>query len=467
MGRGTLATIIRNGTIATAKDLYKGDIRIEGETISEIGVSLQSRPDDTVVDATDRYVLPGGIDVHTHFELPFMGTVSADDFETGSLAAICGGTTTFIDFVIPDKGKSLNEALGLWKQKAEGRAVADYGFHMAITDYSEAIADEIPSIIKQGITSFKCFMAYKGLFQVDDEQLIGVLTNVGNHGGLVSVHAENGDIISILMNRYLAEGKVAPEFHWRAHPAIAEAEAVERALTLARFAGQPLYIVHLSSADGLERVKAAVARGDRVLAETCPQYLLLSSDLYCQPGFEGARYVMSPPLRPRDHLERMWAGITQGYIQTIATDHCSFNYSGQKDMGRDDFTKIPNGIASVGDRFNLLYTYGVGCGRISLNRFVEVVSTAPAKIFGMYPKKGSIVVGGDADLVILDPQATGEISAETQHHNVDYSAYEGMKLKGLPESVLLRGKFAVRDGEYVGEQGKGRFIARSASGKYA
>jgi dihydropyrimidinase len=462
-----LALLIKSGTIITAKDIYRGDIRIEEETITEIGVSLPSGPDDTVADAADRYVLPGGIDVHTHFELPFMGTVSADDFETGSLAAVAGGTTTFIDFVIPDKGKPLNEALTLWEKKAKDRAVADYGFHMAITEYNDAIADEIPSIIEQGITSFKCFMAYKGLFQVDDGQLISVLENVGRHGGLVSVHAENGDIISILMKRFLAEKKLTPEYHWRAHPAIAEAEAVERALTLARFAEQPLYIVHLSSADGLERVKAAVARGDRVFAETCPQYLLLSSDLYCQPGFEGAKYVMSPPLRPRGHLERMWDGIAAGYIQTVATDHCSFNFHGQKDMGQDDFTKIPNGIASVGDRFNLLYTYGVGHGRISLNRFVDVVSTAPAKIFGMYPRKGSIVVGGDADLVILDPEATGEISAETQHHNVDYSAYEGMKLKGLPESVLLRGRFAVRDGKYVGEQGKGKFIPRSFSGKSA
>jgi dihydropyrimidinase len=460
-----LGILIKNGTIVTARDLYKGDILIEGETITRIGTDLDARPDDSVVDATDRYVLPGGIDVHTHFELPFMGTVSADDFETGSKAAICGGTTSFVDFVIPEKGKPLSDALTLWRKKADGRAVADYGFHMAITEYNEAIADEIPSIIEQGITSFKCFMAYKGLFQVDDGQLISVLTDVGSHGGLVSVHAENGDMISILMSRFLAEGKITPEYHWRAHPAIAEAEAVERALTLARFAEQPLYIVHLSSADGLEKVKAAVARGDRVFAETCPQYLLLSSDLYCQPDFEGAKYVMSPPLRPQDHLERMWRGVAQGYIQTVATDHCSFNFSGQKDMGRDDFTKIPNGIPSVGDRFNLLFTYGVGHGRIGLNRFVEVVSTGPARIFGMYPQKGSIVVGGDADLVIFDPLAVGEISAETQQHNVDYSAYEGMKLKGLPESVLLRGKFAVRDGKYVGEQGKGRFIARSASGK--
>jgi dihydropyrimidinase len=456
--------IIANGTIVTAKDIYKGDIRIDGETVTTIGESLPAGPEDTTIDAGGKYVFPGGVDVHTHFELPFMGTVSADGFETGSRAAIAGGTTTFIDFVIPDKGKPLGAALDLWRKKADGRAVADYGFHMAITEYTESVADEIPSIMAQGITSFKCFLAYKGLFQIDDGQLIAVLENVGRRGGMVSVHAENGDIIATLTQRFLAEGNLTPEYHWRAHPAIAEAEAVERGLTLARFAGQPLYIVHLSSADGLERIKQAVERGDTVLAETCPQYLLLSSDLYCLPDFEGAKWVMSPPLRPADHLEKMWEGIAQGYIQTVATDHCPFNFQGQKEMGRDDFTKIPNGIASVGDRFNLLYTYGVGDGRISLNRFVDVVSTAPAKIFGMYPKKGSIVPGGDADLVIFDPEAAGEISVKNQYHNVDYSAYEGFALKGLPVTVLLRGRFAVRDGVYVGEQGHGRFIERSAPG---
>jgi dihydropyrimidinase len=459
-----LGIIIKNGTIVTAKDIYKGDIRIDGETITAIGESLPAEPEDQTIDAQGKYVFPGGIDVHTHFELPFMGTVSADSFETGSRAAIAGGTTTFVDFVIPEKGKPLGTALDAWRKKADGHAVADYGFHMAITEYTDSVAAEIPTIIKEGITSFKCFLAYKGLFQVDDGQLIAVLENAGKHGGMVSIHAENGDIISTLTQRYQAEGKLTPEYHWRAHPAIAEAEAVERGLTLARFADQPLYIVHLSSADGLERIKQAVARGDKVLAETCPQYLLLSSDLYCLPDFEGAKWVMSPPLRPADHLEKMWEGIAKGYIQTVATDHCPFNFRGQKEMGRDDFTKIPNGIASAGDRFNLLYTYGVGEGRISINRFVDVVATAPAKIFGMYPQKGSIVVGGDADLVIFDPEATGEISVKTQQHNVDYSAYEGFKLKGLPQTVLLRGRFAVRDGVYVGEQGHGRFIARSASG---
>ncbi|MFC1849510.1 dihydropyrimidinase [candidate division CSSED10-310 bacterium] len=459
-----MALIIKNGTIVTAKDTYQGDLLINGERIELIGLNIPTAENDTVIDATGKYVFPGGVDVHTHFELPFMGTVSADDFETGSRAAICGGTTTFIDFVIPEKGKPLQQGLQSWKQKA-AKAVADYGFHMAIVEYTAAVAEEIPAIIEQGITSFKCFMAYKNVFQVDDGQLLAVLKNAGQHGGLVSVHAENGDIIAMLTQQFLKENKVTPKYHWRAHPAIAEAEAVERAITLADFIGQPIYIVHLSSADGLEKVKAAVARGAHVIAETCPQYLLLHSDLYCQPGFEGAKYVMSPPIRPKDHLEKLWAGINKGYIQVVATDHCPFNFSGQKDMGEGDFSRIPNGIPAVGDRFNLLYTYGVVQKRISLNRFVDVVATAPAKIFGLYPKKGSIVVGGDADLVIFDPKATAKITAEHQNHNVDYSAFEGFALKGLPHTVLLRGKVAVREGIYVGEPGGGKFIPRTASGK--
>ena len=459
-----MAIIIKGGTIVTAADTYAADLRIEGEKIVEIGKDLKAGKDDQVVKAKGRYVFPGGIDVHTHFELPFMGTVSADDFKTGSVAALCGGTTSFIDFIMPAKGKPLGEAIAAWHAKAK-KAEADFGFHIAITEFTDAVAKEIPAVIKQGITSFKCFMAYKGVLQVDDGQILGIFNAISKNGGLVMVHAENGYMIEALTNQFMAEGKTAPEYHWLAHPAIAEEEAVERIIRLARFAGQSIYIVHLSSADGLKAVQAAVKRGDKVLAETCPQYLLLPSDLYFKPNFEGAKWVMSPPLRPADHLEKMWAGLARGYIKTVATDHCSFNFKGQKEMGRDTFTKIPNGIPSVGDRINLLYTYGVGAGKLTLNRFVDVVATTPAKLFGMYPQKGSITVGGDADLVIFDPEAKGVVSAKTTKHNVDYSAYEGMKLKGLPESVLLRGKFAVRDGKYVGEQGAGKFIARGPSGQ--
>lgn len=459
-----MAIIIKGGTVVTAADVCVTDIRIEGEIITAIGKDLPAAKDDEVISAAGQYVFPGGIDVHTHFELPFMGTVSADDFKTGTRAALCGGTTTIIDFIIQTKGKPLRDALKAWQVKAQ-KAVADYGFHMAITEFNEAVAKEIPSIIRKGVTSFKCFMAYKGALQIDDGQLIGVFNAVSKKGGLLMVHAENGDMIDVLSKQFTAEGKLTPEYHWRAHPAIAEEEAVHRIIELSRFTDQPIYIVHLSSADGLEKVKEAIARGYKVIAETCPQYLMLSSDLYLKPDFEGAKWVMSPPLRPADHLEKMWAGLSRGYIKTVATDHCSFNFKGQKEMGRDNFAKIPNGIPSIGDRFNLLYSYGVGKGRLSLTRFVDVACTAPAKLFGMYPKKGSIVVGGDADLVLFDPVAKGVISAKNTKHNVDYSAYEGTKLKGLPVSVLLRGKFAVRNGKYVGEQGAGQFIVRGPSGK--
>jgi len=458
-----MSTIIKNGTVVTATDTCKADIRIDGEIITAIAASITSDSDDTVVDATGKYIFPGGIDAHTHFELPFMGTVSADDFATGSKAALCGGTTSFIDFIIQEKGKPLSDALDVWNGRS-AKAVADYGFHMAITEYTDAIADEISEMIEKGITSFKCFMAYKNILQMDDGELIAILHKMGKSGGMMQVHAENGDMIVDLCNQFEAEGKTEPVYHWKAHPAEAEEEAIERIVALANHVGVPIFIVHLSSANGLEKVKQAMARGRKVFAETCPQYLLLSADLYSKPDFEGAKWVMSPPLRPADHLEKMWEGLEQGYIKTVATDHCSFNFKGQKDMGREDFAKIPNGIPSVGDRFNLLYTYGVGKGRLSLNRFVDVIATAPAKLFGMYPRKGSIMVGSDADLVIFDPEAKGIVSVETSNHNCDYSAYEGMELQGLPESVLLRGKFAVRDGEYVGEQGSGQFIPRSASG---
>jgi dihydropyrimidinase len=459
-----MAMIIKGGTVVTAADISESDIRIEGETITAIGQNLPVRKSDQVISAAGQYVFPGGVDVHTHFELPFMGTVSRDDFKTGTRAALCGGTTTIIDFIIPPKGKPLAEAVDAWQAKAK-KAVADFGFHMAITEFNEAVRKEIPSIIKKGITSFKCFMAYKGALQIDDGQLIGVFNAVSKKGGLVMVHAENGDMIDVLTKEFTAKGKLTPEYHWRAHPALAEEEAVHRIIELSRFVDHPIYIVHLSSANGLEKVKEAVARGYKVIAETCPQYLLLSSDLYLKPKFQGAKWVMSPPLRPADHLEKMWEGLSSGYIKTVATDHCSFNFKGQKDMGRDNFAKIPNGIPSIADRFNLLYTYGVGKGRMSLTRFVDVVCTAPAKLFGMYPKKGSIVVGGDADLVLFDPEKKGVVSVKTSKHNVDYSAYEGMKLTGMPTAVLLRGKFAVRNGKYVGKQGAGQFIARGPSGK--
>jgi dihydropyrimidinase len=460
-----MGILIKDGTIVTARETYKADVYVNGETIETIGANITAKDGDEVVDASGKYIFPGGIDAHTHFELPFMGTLSADNFATGTKAAICGGTTTIIDFVIQDKEKPLNDALNLWHKKAADHAVADYGFHMAITEYTDAVAKEIPSIIKNGVPSFKCFMAYKNILQVDDGQIIAIMKAVGEHGGLVSVHAENGDMIASLTKELLDNNQTDPLNHYLAHPEIAESEAIERIIALAEFTGQPIFIVHLSSADGLEKIKAAVARGANVIAETCPQYLLLSSDLYELPNFEGAKYVMSPPIRPKGHQEKLWEGLEKGYIKTVATDHCPFNFKGQKDMGKDNFSMIPNGIPAIGDRFNLLYTYGVDQGRLSLNRFVDVVATSPAKVFNMYPKKGSIIVGGDADIVIFDPSLEKVISAQTQDHNVDYSAFEGFKLKGAPVSVLLRGKFALKDGKYVGEQGFGKFVHRTKSGQ--
>ncbi len=458
-----MALVIKGGTIVSAEHTFKGDVLVEGEKIAAVGRDIKCGKGDEAVNAEGKYVFPGGIDAHTHFELPFMGTVSSDNFATGTRAAIIGGTTTIIDFIIPQKGMKLMDAFAAWMKKAKN-AVADYGFHMAIVEYNEKIENEIPKVIKAGITSFKCFMAYKGSLQIDDAALIGMLTTAGKNGGLVSVHAENGDIIAMLTKKFLDEGKTAPEYHYRAHPAEAEEEAVHRAIALAKFAGRTIYVVHLSSAAGLQKIKEARARGEKVLAETCPQYLLLSSDLYSKPKFEGAKWVMSPPIRTKENHEALWNGLNNGFIQLVATDHCPFNFKGQKDMGKGDFTKIPNGIAGVGDRLNLMYTYGVGKGKISLNRFVDVVSTTPAKIFGLYPHKGCIMPGADADIVIFDPNAKGEISAKDQAHNVDYSAYEGFKLKGMPTDVLLRGKFALRNGKYVGKQGLGKYIARSSSG---
>lgn len=459
-----MSILIRGGIVVTASDTARADVRVDGEQITAIGRDLRPRPGDTVIPAARRYIFPGGVDAHTHFALPLMGTVSADDFRTGTVAALCGGTTTVLDFCMPARGQLLGAAIKAWNRKAEG-AAADFGFHMGLVEFNAAVAREIPAVIRQGLSSFKFFMAYKATLQIDDGQILGILETLGRHGGLGLVHAENGDMIDLLTRQLVAAGRRAPKYHALAHPAEAEAEAVHRVVELAHLVRQPVYIVHLSSADGLAEVQAAVARGRRVFAETCPQYLLLDSRLYDRPRFEGAKWVMSPPLRPADHLEQLWNGLAAGLIQAVATDHCPFRFKGQKDLGRDSFAKIPNGIPSVGDRFNLLFTYGVGRGRISLNRFVDAVATAPARIFGLYPRKGSLVVGGDADLVVFNPAARGVVSARTSKHNVDYSAYEGLALQGLPETVLLRGKFAVRDGAYVGEQGAGRFLARGPSGR--
>ncbi|MBI4801656.1 MAG: dihydropyrimidinase [Elusimicrobia bacterium] len=452
--------LIKNGSVFTASDSFKADILIRHGKITELAEKISPPPGAEVIDAAGLEVYPGGVDVHTHFALPFMGTVAADDFESGTIAAACGGTTTIVDFAIPAKGGSILEALQAWHKKAAGKAAVDYGFHMAMVDYNDKIAAEIPEVVKEGITSFKCFLAYKGAFMVDDAQFLEILAAAKNNGALVSIHAENGDMLAYLMKHLVAEGKTAPQYHPAAHPAEAEGEATHRGLVLARLADAPLYIVHLSSNEGLKEIKAARARGQLVLAETCPQYLLLDDELYLQNGFEAAKWVMSPPLRDRAGQKKLWDGLRDGFIQTVATDHCSFNFKGQKDMGKDNFLKIPNGIPAVGDRVNLLYTYGVKKGRLTRNQFAAVTATNPARIFGLYPEKGSIAPGSDADLLIMDPAKKWKISRETSHHKVDYSAFEGFELEGMPAIVISRGEVLARYNKFTGAAGRGKFIKR-------
>ena len=386
--------------------------------------------------------------------------MSAIWLAAGETAAACGGTTTIIDFVIPSKGASVLEALKSWHGKAAGKAVVDYGFHMALVEFNDQVAADVPKLIKEGITSFKCFLAYKGAFMVDDAQFLEVLHAAKAHGALVSIHAENGDVLAYLMKHLIAAGKTGPEYHPVAHPAAAEGEATHRGIALAKLAGAPLYIVHMSCDEALREVKAARCRGQLVFGETCPQYLLLDESLYRKNGFEAAKWVMSPPLRDKSNQPKLWEGLRDGFIQGVATDHCSFRFQGQKDMGKDSFLKIPNGIPAVGDRVSLLYTYGVRQGRLNRNQFAAALATNPAKIFGLYPRKGTIAVGSDADLVLIDPKKRGVVSQAASRHRVDYSAFEGFKLEGLPVLVLSRGEVVAKGGEYVGAKGRGKYLKR-------
>ncbi len=450
-------TVVTNGIIVTSTETYEADIGIKDGKIAALGRGLQGAE---TIDAQGNYVFPGGIDIHTHFELPFMGTVAADDFETGSIAAACGGTTTFIDFAIQGEGESLHQALETWMERAK-RAAIDYGFHVAIGDMTDEVMNvEMAEMVEQGITSFKVFMAYKGTFMVDDETLFKSLIKARELGALIMVHAENGDVLNYLINKHVAEGKKEPIWHARSHPPEAEAEAAGRAIILAGLAGAPIYIVHLSAAEALEKVKKARDKGQPVLAETCPQYLFFNTGHYELPGFEGAKYVMSPPLRDRGNENSLWQGLTSGDLQVVATDHCPFNFVGQKDMGKDDFSKIPNGMPGVETRVPLIYHFGVNEGRFSVNRFVELVSTNPARIFGLAPQKGTISLGADADLVIFDPEKAVRLSVENLHMNVDHSPYDHITVRGYPVLTMQRGKIIVEDGQFVGEVGAGQFLTR-------
>jgi dihydropyrimidinase len=453
--------LINNGTIVTATDQYRGDVLVEGEKIFTIGTSLAVAADRTI-DATGKYVLPGGIDVHTHLDMPFGGTKSADDFESGTRAAAYGGTTTIVDFAIQYKGQTLHHAWETWMKKAEGNAVIDYGFHMIITDLTDQVEEEMDALVRQGVTSFKLFMAYPGVFMLDDASIFRALLRTGKNGGTICMHAENGGVIDVLVKRALAEGRTAPKYHALTRPARAEAEATHRAIALAEMADVPIYIVHLSAAEALEMVTEARDRGLPAYAETCPQYLFLSYDNYEEPGFDGAKYVMSPPLRPKATQDRLWRGLAFNDLQAISTDHCPFCMKEQKTLGQDDFSKIPNGAPGIETRMSLVYDGGVLPGRISLNRFVELTSTSPAKIFGLFPKKGTIAPGSDADIVVFDPSKKTTLSAKTLHMNVDYNPYEGREVTGTVDTVVSRGRVVIDAGLFTGSAGAGSFLKRSA-----
>ncbi|MCA1617942.1 MAG: dihydropyrimidinase [Acidobacteria bacterium] len=453
-----MRTLIRNGRVVTAVDDYKADVLIEGETVSTIGAKLDVEAD-VVVDAAGKLVIPGGIDPHTHMELPFGGTEASDDFRTGTVAAAHGGTTTIIDFAVQYKGQALREGLDTWHAKAEGKAVVDYGFHLIVTDLEDERVPELYKAMDEGVTSFKLFMAYPGVFLADDATIFRAMSAAGGRGGLICMHAENGIVINEIIKRALAEGRTAPKYHALTRPTIAEAEGVHRAIRLAEMAEAPVYIVHLSCADALAQVREARDRGLPAFAETCPQYLFLSIDDYGE-GFEGAKYVMTPPLRERWNQAELWKGLQTDDLQVISTDHCPFCMKEQKELGRDDFSKIPNGAPGVEHRMSLIYDGGVAGNRVSLNRFVELTSTAAAKMFGLFPRKGTIAVGSDADIVIFDPEQEQTISAATHHMNVDYSAYEGRKVRGTVETVLSRGRVVIENGEFKGRAGAGQFLKR-------
>jgi dihydropyrimidinase len=453
--------IIANGTVVTATDTSHADIGIIGGKVTAIAQSLPRENATKVVDAKGRYVLPGGIDVHTHLDMPFGGTTSADDFETGTRAALYGGTTTLIDFAIQYKGQTLRTAFDTWMQKASSKAISDYAFHCITTDLPNARLEEMNELVREGVTSFKLFMAYPGVFMLDDATIFKALRTTAKNGAMVCMHAENGGAIDVIVQQALAEGKTAPKYHALTRPTTAEAEATARAIALAEMAGAPIYIVHLSCNDALEKVREARDRGLPAYAETCPQYLYLSLENMDTPGFEGAKYVFTPPLREKWHQEKLWQGLQHDHLQVVSTDHCPFCFKEQKELGKDDFTKIPNGGPGVEHRMSLIFSGGVAAGRFSVNRFVEITSTTPAKLFGLYPRKGTIAVGSDADLVVFDPKRKHTISAKTHHMRVDYSMFEGIEVTGMPDMVFSRGRLMVEGDNFHGKAGTGNFLKRS------
>ncbi|HEY2915760.1 MAG TPA: dihydropyrimidinase [Candidatus Limnocylindrales bacterium] len=456
-----MRTLITGGTIVTADGSYDADVLVDGETIKEIGRGVGHRETaDEHIDATGKWVIPGGIDVHTHMKLPFGGTFAKDDFFTGTRAAAFGGTTTIVDFAVQSKGKSLREGLDAWHALAEGNAVVDYGFHMIMSDVTDESLKEMDQLVAEGVPDFKLFTAYPGVFYSDDAQILRAMQQTATNGGLIMMHAENGPAIDVVAADLVAEGKTDPYYHGIARQPVFEGEATNRVIRLAEAAHVPVYIVHLSVVDALNEVRHARDRGTPAFAETCPQYLFLSLDDLGN-GFNGAKFVCSPPLRTADpNWDELWTGLRKDDLQVVSTDHCPFDFHGQKELGKGDFRKIPNGLPGVEDRLDLLHDGGVASGRISKERWVDIVATAPAKLFGLYPRKGAIAIGADADLVVYDPNRKRTISAKSHHMDVDYSCYEGREVQGASEVVLSRGAVVVRNGEFTGRKGAGRFVKR-------
>jgi dihydropyrimidinase len=456
--------LIQNGTIVNADSTVNADLLIEGATIKEIRAGIPASSADKVVDARGLLLLPGGIDAHTHLDMPFGGSQSADDFLTGTRAAAIGGTTTIVDFAIQARGTKMRDALDTWWKKAEGKACIDYGLHMIVTDLGDAGLEDMDDLVREGVASFKLFMAYPNVLMVDDATIFKALRQTAKNGALICMHAENGSVIDVIVQQALAEGKTAPIYHALTRPTVAEAEAVHRAIAMAEIAGVPVYIVHLSSEDALNQVREARDRGLPAFAETCPQYLLLSLEDVADKGWEGAKYVFTPPLRERKNQPKLWEGLRSDHLQVVSTDHCPFCFADQKALGKDDFTKIPNGGPGIENRLQLLHHHGVGKGNFSLNRFVELVSTAPARIFGMYPKKGVLAAGSDADLVLWDPNEEHTISAATHHMRVDYSMFEGFHVRGNARDVYSRGELIVSGGKFIAKPGRGNYLRREARG---
>ncbi len=455
-------TLITGGTVITAADELAVDVLVDGERVVALGLD-QRWTADTVIDATGKYVIPGGVDAHTHMELPFGGTFASDTFETGTRAAAWGGTTTIVDFAVQSMGGSLRQGLDTWLAKADGECAIDYGLHMIMADVNDGSLKEMETLVGEGISSFKLFMAYPGVFYSDDGQILRALQKGAETGGLIMMHAENGIAIDVLVEQALSRGNTDPRYHGVVRHALLEAEATSRAIKLAQVAGAPIYIVHLSATEALDELTRARDQGVNAFAETCPQYLYLSTDDLARPGFQGAKYVCSTPLRPHDHQAALWKGLRTDDLSVVSTDHCPFCYTGQKDLGVGDFSKIPNGLPGVETRMDLLHQAVID-GHIGRRRWIELACATPARMFGLYPRKGTIAPGSDADIVIYDPNARHVLSAETHHMNVDYSCYEGKTVTGRAETVLSRGRVVIDRGEYLGSKGHGRFLRRDTCG---